>query len=122
AEELAHDHLAKLEALQAQLAATEAAKANAEELAHDHLAKLEALQAQLAATEAAKANAEELAFNRLDEMKMLHGEIESIKQVLLMTKDALNRSDKRMAKILDSKGYKLLAALRIAPAKDITDV
>ncbi|MCA3159498.1 MAG: class I SAM-dependent methyltransferase, partial [Burkholderiales bacterium] len=36
------------EALQAQLAATEAAKANAEELAHDHLAKLEALQAQLA--------------------------------------------------------------------------
>ncbi|MCA8458143.1 hypothetical protein LGN04_30130, partial [Burkholderia multivorans] len=103
-------------------AATEAAKANAEVLAHDHLAKLEALQAQLAATEAAKANAEVLAFDRLDELNMLRGELESITQVLLTTKDALNISNKRIAKILDSKGYKLLATLRLAPTKDITDV
>lgn len=82
----------------------------------------EALQAQLAATEAAKSNAEELAFDRLDELNMLRGEIESIRQELLATKDALNVSKKRIAKILDSKGYKLLAALRIASAKDIADV
>ncbi len=114
--------LRESEALQAQLAATEAAKANAEVLAHDHLAKLEALQAQLAATEAAKANAEVLAFDRLDELNMLRGELESITQVLLTTKDALNISNKRIAKILDSKGYKLLATLRLAPTKDIADV
>ena len=114
--------LRESEALQAQLAATEAAKANAESLAHDHLAQLEALQAQLAATAAAKANAESLAFDRLDELNMLRGELESITQVLLTTKNALNLSNKRITKILDSKAYKLLATLRLAPTKDVADV
>ena len=122
AEQLAYGYLAKLDALHAQLATTEAAKANAEELAHDHLANLGALQAQLAATEAAKANAEELAFDRLDKLNMLCGKLESITQILLTTKDALNRSNERIARIQDSKGYKLMATLRLAPNKDIADV
>jgi len=93
--------LRETEALQAQLTATEAAKAYAEELAYSHLSKLEALQAQLTATEAAKAYAEELAIGRYDELNVLRSEI---------------------AKIQRSKGYKLLATLRLVPTMGVADV
>ena len=112
----------ELNVIAKQLDRTEQAKATAEELAHSHLSKLEALQAQLTATEAAKANAEELAISRYDELNILRSEIESIRKDFRKTRGELDRSNDRIAKIQDSKGYKLLATLRLAPTKDIADV
>ena len=105
-----------------QLERTEQAKATAEELAYSHISKLEAVQAQLRATEAAKANADELAIARHDELIILRCEIESIRQEFRTARGELDRSNKHIAALRGSKGYKLLVALRLATNKDFVNV
>jgi 2-polyprenyl-3-methyl-5-hydroxy-6-metoxy-1,4-benzoquinol methylase len=121
AEQQAYAHLSELMKLQAQLKATEAAKANAEQQAYAHLSELMKLQVQLKATEAAKANAEELAIARFAELNLLRSQIDLHKDDLRTTRAELDRKNKYIGEIHDLKCYKLLAALRLAPNKDVGD-
>jgi 2-polyprenyl-3-methyl-5-hydroxy-6-metoxy-1,4-benzoquinol methylase len=150
AQTLAHRHLFELEKVQAQLTATEVAKANAEELAmaryhelgvlakqlehtdqakavaeelaHRHLFELEKVQAQLTATEVAKANAEELAMARYEEINLIRDEVESFKRDLRNVEGELDKRHEQLTDIQHSVGYKLLAALRLVPNRGRADV
>lgn len=119
---LVHSNLYELEKLNEQLIAMEAAKANAEHLAYKRLSELEQLNEQLIEMEAAKANAEELAISRYSELNILQFQKQSLEHEIQKNVSEIDKKNMHIARIYNSKAYKLLAALRLAPKKDAGDV
>lgn len=103
------------EKLQVQLSAMEEAKARAEWFAHSHSAEIVQLQARYAAMEEAKVKAEELAHSHSAELVKLQAKYAVMEEAKAVVENELGV-------VKSSRGYKLLSALKLAPANNAKDV
>jgi SAM-dependent methyltransferase len=115
AEKWAYSHLAEVQRLQLQLTATEDAKAAAESLAYSRAIELNRLQARLATTVTEKEGAEALAAERRDKLPPVQSQLDDAEAENQRLQGDLTARIADLAKIRQSAGYKLLAALGLVP-------